>query len=103
MAITKKFTFSWPKGVKPVTQVEWSNSLSPSDREQYDAAISRQNSITLAAIAAGKLTVNNRNGNMSWVNPEDSDYYSNNKDPIWVAFWNRFINETNVVLNVTTE
>jgi len=103
MAITNKFTFSWPEGVKPLTHEEWVNSLSPSDREQYDAASSRQNAITLAAIAAGKLTVNNSNGNMTWVNPEDYDYYKNNKDPSWVAFWNRFTNETNVVLNITTE
>ena len=101
MAITNKFTFCWPKGVKPVTHAKWVNSLSPSHRAQYDAAISRQNAITDAAIAAGKLTVNN--SSMTWVNPEDYDYYRNNKDPNWVAFWNRFINETNVVLNVTTE
>ena len=101
MAITNKFTFSWPEGVKPVTHAKWVNSLSPSDRAQYDAAISRQNAITDAAIAAGKLTVNN--SSMTWVNPEDYDYYKNNKDPNWVAFWNRFTNETNVVLNVTTE
>jgi|688.fasta_scaffold1034342_2 hypothetical protein len=101
MAITNKFTFSWPKGIKPVTHAKWVNSLSPSDRAQYDAANARQNAITDAAIAAGKLTVNNRS--MTWVNPEDYYYYRNNKDPIWVTFWNRFTNETNVVVNKTTE
>ena len=101
MTITNKFTFAWPEGVKPVTHVTWVNSLSPGDRAQYDAATSRQNAITDAAIAAGKLTVDN--SSMTWVNPGDFDYYRNNKDPIWVQFMNRYLDETNAILNTTSE
>jgi hypothetical protein len=102
MAITKKFTFTPAVGGFLVTPPQWAESLSPVDRVKYNEAANRQNDITDAAVAAGKVTVAS-DGSMTWSDPQYLEDFILGSDSEWVLFWNRFTNETNVVLNITTE
>ena len=73
--MTKKFTFTNSTGDAVVDHLYWVNTLSPGDQEKFAAAVIRQH-----AILAADPTADN--------------------DPEWDNFWNRYVIETNTVLNI---
>ena len=99
MAVTKKYSYTWPEGVTPVPHQTWVESLSPADRIKYDAANARQQVITDAAVAAGKLTLESFN-RMVWVSEDDVEPFVSSKDTEWVDFHLRYCVETKAIFNV---
>lgn len=97
MPILSKFIYTWPDGTIPIMFVDWVNTLSKEEQDEFQLADIRQKEFRKIVVDQGNLTVTN--DGYVW---KDKDTLNTGKptDPTWQIYWTRWINETGVQFTI---
>ena len=97
MPILSKFIYTWPDGTIPIMFVDWVNTMSKEEQDEFQLADIRQKEFRKIVVDQGNLTVTN--DGYVW---KDKDTLNTGKptDPTWQIYWTRWINETGVQFTI---
>ena len=97
MPILSKFIYTWPDGTIPIMFVDWVNTLSKEEQDEFQLADIRQKEFRKIVVDQGNLTVTN--DGYVW---KDKDTLNTGKptDTTWQIYWTRWINETGVQFTI---
>ena len=97
MPILSKFVYTWPDGTTPIMFVDWVNTLSKEEQDEFQLADIRQKEFRKIVVDQGNLTVTN--DGYVW---KDKDTLNTGKptDTTWQIYWTRWINETGVQFTI---
>ena len=97
MPILSKFVYTWPDGITPIIFVDWVNTLSKKEQDEFQLADIRQKEFRKIVVDQGNMQITD-NGYI-W---KDKDALNIGKptDPTWQIYWTRWINETGVQFTI---
>ena len=97
MPILSKFIYTWPDGTIPIMFVDWVNTLSKQEQDEFQLADIRQKEFRKQVVDQGNLKVTN--DGYVW---KDKDTLNTGKptDPTWQMYWNQWIDKTGVQFTI---
>ena len=100
MTVLQKFEWTWPPGVKPISFIEWIESLPNDEKQECLDGMARQHSMRQQAIDRGDMVITD-NGYI-WKD-EETAKRGKGIDEVWEKYWRRWQKETQATFSMTYE
>ena len=99
MRYLESFIYTYQDGT-PANQNDWIKTLPIEEQLEFAAADKRQKQFRQDVVDDSRLVVDARLGQYIW---KDKDAFHVNKptDPVWLIYWDRWVEEENIIFTQT--
>jgi len=102
MSIKHEFEYTKADGTPVISLVEWIHTLPANEIQEFKESMQRQFDTRQQCIDKGDLIVQDADDGTTYYvwKDEETERIGKKQDPIWMKYFNRYLEENNIQFNV---